>query len=159
MVSGQLFVSTLPISHQISLWSHAHSNNVSYNWPKIALAIFQQSGPKLSWPYVHSNNFWPNWPQFSIISHALQQFFMKLAQIDCNLPQSGENFTPTRTNFHDSFSWSWPKLIVIYITVEKTLPPLRQFLGIMAKILQWCQTQSDIFSTKRPMDPENSRTH
>ncbi len=63
------------------------------------LAIFQQSGPKLWWRYMHSNNFWPKWPQICIISHALHQFFMKLAQNICNLPQSGANPTPTRTIF------------------------------------------------------------
>ena len=63
------------------------------------LAIFQQSGPRLSSSYMHSTNFCKNWPQFYIISLTLQQFFMNLARNNCNLPQSQKNPTPTQTFF------------------------------------------------------------
>ena len=40
----------------------------------------------------------PTWPQIiHNVSHALQQFFMKLAQNNCDFNHIGENPTPTRT--------------------------------------------------------------
>ena len=48
---------------------------------------------------MYSNNFWSTWAKFCIITHALQQFFMKLAKNNCTLPKGGENPTPTRTIF------------------------------------------------------------
>ena len=103
---------------------------------------------------MHSTSFLPTWPQFYIISHALQQFFVKLALIYCNLPRSRGNPTPTRTFFGHTgphfqqftsqstnptphshiFLAYWPIFFHDGIHSAETLPPLRQFLGIMAQI-------------------------
>ncbi len=151
------------------------------------LAIFQQSGPKLVWPYMRSTSFLPTWPQFSIISHALQQFFVKLAQNNWTLPCRGERpyphsdiflaYWPILFNDGMHFQWftsQWSKpypplrqfLGILaqlfpwyHAHSNNTLPPLGQCLGILAQLFSWCHAHYDIFSTKRPMHPENHHPH
>ncbi len=51
----------------------------------------------LKFSRMHYCNFSGKWPYIIATLHALQQFFIKLARNNCNLPQGGENPTPTQT--------------------------------------------------------------
>ena len=144
--------------------------------------ILGEPGPNITLSHTHSNNFSWNWPKIIVIFRKvvktlppLGQFFAQMAQILCasnNFFKScfftptcfGEN-GPNFTHYQRFFSYALQQFSTplrhsdacpaIYRTAEKTLPPLRIFWDIMAKVFQWCHAQS----TKRPMGPENSRPH
>ena len=74
------------------------------------------------------------------------------------LPQLGQVFAQMAQILRTSYNFVESVLLFRQFLVNmaqmlRTLPPLIQFLGILAQLLPWCHAHSDVFTIKRPMHP------